>query len=173
MTSILITSALLLTSAGRTPTPRAPAAVPEKPMATSITSPKVNNSTITFTATDPDTNPSVAGSAGATVSWNTTGGATTRTWTLTVNSSSSSFSACSTVPASAVTVSCTSTTGGHSGACGAATTLSTTAAGIASGTEATGTASYSVALSFTLADNWKYIASSSCSLSVSYTITAN
>jgi hypothetical protein len=94
-------------------------------------------------------------------------------WTLTVSAAGASFSSCATVPASAVTVTCGSVTGGHTGACSTAATLSTTATKVAGGNEATGMASYSVNLSFTLADNWKYIASSSCSLSVSYTITAN
>ena len=141
-------------------------------MATSVSNAAVTPSAITFTANDPDTNSTVSGSANAQVSWKTTGGATARTWSVTV-SAPATFSSCATVPASAVTVSCVSVSGGHSGTCGGAAALSTTGTQVASGEESTGTASYSVTLGFTLADSWKYIASSSCSLSVTYNITAN
>lgn len=173
MLPLLLVSGILLAPATQTPGVFTPAAVRANPLATTVPTASVTPAAITFSATDPDTTPVVNGSASAVVAWTTKGGATARTWNVTAKAAATTFSSCSTVPVSAVTVTCASVTGGHSGVCSAATTLSTTATQVASGDEATGTASYSVTLSFTLADNWKYIASSSCSLSVSYTITAN
>ena len=150
----------------------APVATTPKPRATTITNAAATPATITFTATNPDTTPTVTGSAAVSVTWQTPGnlfGA----WNLKV-SAPSTFGSCATVPASAVTVTCGSVTGGSNGACGTATSLSTTATQIASGTEGfITTTSYTVNLTFTLQDSWKYIASSSCSLTVSYLITAN
>jgi hypothetical protein len=131
----------------------------------------VSPATITFSATDPDTAPVVAGSAPASVTWQNldfNSGA----WGLTVQANASTFSNCPTVPVSAVTVSCASasTSIGGSASCSAPFTLSTTAQTVASGSQSFLTYSYSVTLNFTLADNWKYIAetSPSCSLSLSY-----
>jgi hypothetical protein len=71
-------------------------------------------------------------------------------------------------------MSCGGVTGGSGGACGGSTALSTAGVQMASGTQTfISSANYSVTLSFTLQDSWKYIASSSCSLSLTYTITAN
>jgi hypothetical protein len=129
-------------------------------------------STISFTATDPDSG-AVSGSSAATISWTTTGGSPSQTWTLTVQAASSSFASCSTVPASAVTATCTTVTEGKPGSCGSAVTLSTVAQQVASGKEDNASpASYSVAISFTLADSWSYIANPSCSISLTYTVTA-
>lgn len=150
----------------------APAVVRPNPLATTtISGDTVTPATITFTATNPTGTPVVSGSAAAVVTWKTgtpKGGA----WTLTVNSSGTDFSSCTTVPASAVTVTCSSVTGGTAGACSGATALSTSATQVAGGTEGAGTTTYTVNLGFTLADSWKYIASSLCSLSLAYTITA-
>jgi len=147
------------------------AIVKPKPMAAAVSAASATPSAITFLATDPTGTPVVTGSSAAVVTWKTSGGLL-GAWTLNV-SAPTAFGACSTVPASAVTVTCASVSGGFLGACSSATTLSPTATQIAGGYEGLGTATYSVSLSFTLQDSWKYIASSSCSLSVSYTITAN
>jgi hypothetical protein len=51
--------------------------------------------------------------------------------------------------------------------------LSTSAQQVASGNEASGSnKAYSVTLNFTLADSWSYIANSSCTLSLTYTVNA-
>ena len=137
----------------------------------------VSPATITFSATNPGTLPVVAGSSTATASWNASGSGGGDTWTLTVRAAATTFTNCSTVPVSAVTVTCsaasvTSSSGAHGATanCAAAFPLSTTAQTVASGADANNTLQYSVTISFTLADNWKYIAemSPACTLSLTY-----
>src|ERR1019366_5223638 len=134
----------------------------------------VSPATITFNATNPDLAPVASGSASASVSWQSRSG-NTGNWSLTVQADSPSFSNCPTVPISAVTVSCASaaTNVGRSGNCSPAFALSTSPQVVAGGNQGRSTFSYAVMLSFALADNWKYIAetSPSCSLSLSYTAT--
>ena len=129
--------------------------------------------TISFTSTDPSLG-TVSGSSAATISWTASGGSSSNTWTLSVQASGATFASCATVPTSAVTATCTGVTGGSGGACGASVPLSTAAHQVASGNEANGAAakSYSVTLNFTLADSWSYIANSSCTLSLTYTVNA-
>ena len=146
---------------------------PVKPLATTInTAIAATPATVTFTATNPDSAPSDSGSATVTLTWKTAGGATARTWNVKA-SAPAAFTSCATVPSSAVTATCTSVTGGTGSTCSAAGALSTAGIQIASGDEATGTAAYTVKLTYTLADSWEYIASSSCSLTVTYLLTAN
>lgn len=146
----------------------APLVVPGATFALNVTP-----ATITFSATNPDLAPVDSGSAAASVSWqyNSNIGA----WNLTVQANTSSFSNCGTVPVSAVSVSCTSvyTHPAGSGFCGPPFTLSTSPQAVVSGTNKNPTDTYAVTLNFTLADNWKYIAqtSPSCSLSLSYVAT--
>jgi hypothetical protein len=94
---------------------------------------------------------------------------------LTVQAGSAGFGNCPTVPVSAVTVSCASATTntGGSGKCGPAFALSTSPQVVAGGNQSGSTFSYAVTLTFSLADNWKYIAetSPSCLLTLSYTAT--
>lgn len=134
----------------------------------------VSPGTISFNAINPDSSPVDAGSSAASVTWQNLDfneGA----WTLTVQATSSSFTNCSTVPISAVTVSCASvsTSIGGSGSCSAPFTLTTSPQVVAGGNQSFITYSYSVAVNFTLNDSWKYIAetSPSCSLSLSYVAT--
>jgi hypothetical protein len=92
---------------------------------------------------------------------------------LKVLAAATSFTNCATVPRSAVRVTCTGVAGGTAGACGGAITLSGAGQQVASGKEATGAGkAYSVTLSFSLTDSWSYIAGSSCTLSLTYTVTA-
>jgi hypothetical protein len=92
---------------------------------------------------------------------------------LKVSAAAASFTNCGTVPRSAVHVSCSGVTGGTAGACGGGFNLSGANQQIANGKEAIGAGkAYSVTLSFTLADSWSYIAGSSCTLSLTYTVTA-
>ena len=142
------------------------------PMATTLSAVTANPATISFTATDPDAGP-YAGSSSATVSWSTSGGAVGSTWTLKVHAAAATFTSCATVPRSAVKVTCTGVSGGSSGTCGGAITLTGTGQQVANGKESASTnAPYSVTLNFTLADSWSYIANSSCSLTLTYTVTA-
>jgi hypothetical protein len=165
--------ATILLAAGPRVTAKTEAAAPQLPPlpATTITSASVTPGTISFNTSNPDSQPVVNGSATATVTWQTANSLLQK-WTLAV-SAPASFGSCGTVPASAVTVTCGTVSGGFGGTCGGATTISTTPVQIASGYEGIGTGTYTVALTFTLQDSWKYIASTSCSLSVTYTITAD
>ena len=139
---------------------------------TTMSAVSANPGTISFTATDPDLG-AVSGSSAATISWMTSGGSGGNTWSLSVQASGTSFTGCATVPTSAVTATCTGVSGGSGGTCGGSVPLSTAAQQVASGNEASGNnKAYSVTLSFTLADSWSYIANSSCSLSLTYTVTA-
>lgn len=151
-----------------------PAIVSLRPLAT-VSNLAVSPTSMTFVATDPDL-VTVTGPA-TTVTWQVAGGTGSATWTLKVAASASTFAGCATVPASAVTVSCTSATvggGGGNGTCGGAVALSTTPTQIASGKEGGGTRDYTVTLGSTLADKWKYIATQtpSCTLTLTYTVTA-
>jgi len=142
------------------------------PMATTLSAVTASPATISFTATDPDAGP-YAGSSSATVSWSTSGGSVGSTWTLKVQASAATFASCGTVPTSAVKATCTGVAGGSAGTCGGAVNLSTSAQQVASGNEASGAGkAYSVTLNFTLADSWSYIAKSSCTLTLTYTVTA-
>ncbi len=134
--------------------------------------------TISFSATNPATLPVVTGSPQATATWSAHGSGGGNTWTLKVNAAATTFTKCSTVPVSAVTVTCsaatvTSATGAHgaTAACAAAFPLSTTATTVASGADANNALNYSVTITFTLADKWKYIAemSPACTSALSYT----
>jgi hypothetical protein len=132
--------------------------------------------TITFNAVDPDTG-AATGSSPASVTWTIGGGVNTSNWTLTLQAGSTSFSGCGTVPASAVTVTCSTASisgGGGSGSCSGSFPLSTTPTQVAAGLQGTGAQSYSVDITFTLADSWRYLATSSptCGLTLTYTVDA-
>jgi len=134
--------------------------------------------TIKFTANNPGS--AVAGSSSATVGWSITGGVSGHTWTLSVYANSATFGGCTTVPASAVGVSCSSATVTGTGATascqsGGPFTLPTTAPGqqVASGNEGSYSShTYSVVLNYQFADSWEYIANTSCPLTITYTVNA-
>jgi len=134
--------------------------------------------TIQFAANEPG---SVVTSPGtATVTWTISEGASGNTWTLSVYANSASFTGCSTVPASAVGVSCTSAT--HTGTrptancqTGGPFPLLTTAPGqlVASGNEGSAsTHTFTVVLTYQLTDSWAFIANPNCPLTVTYTVDA-
>jgi hypothetical protein len=133
--------------------------------------------TVSFTATDPDTG-SVPGTSPVTVSWTTSGGSRTRTWALTVSSSSTTFQSCPTVPVNAVTVTCSGPTNPRETgtiACNPAFTLAASPQQVAGGQEDGGrNRTMSVTLNFTLADSWSYIAELTppCTLNLTYTLNA-
>lgn len=147
--------------------------------ATSISNTSAFPATITFSATDPEGIPTVGGSSNATITWRTTGGSNTSTWTLQVQSTAATFASCpSSPPATQVTVNCVSVTppgaGGGTGACAGSGGLSTALRTVASGIESSGNnRNYTVVLSFTFSDSWSFIAAPSCTLGLSYLITAN
>lgn len=155
--------------------PGKPRAVTIQPLAGPVLNMTATPSTISFQATNPDS-PSDPGSSAATVTWNANGG-NNKSWSLTVRSYSSAFTGCATVPVSAVTVSCSSATitGNGTGTCSAPFALSTTPQQLVSGREGSNNASYTITLTFTLTDSWRYIAklSPQCSLALTYTANLN
>jgi hypothetical protein len=135
-------------------------------------------STIPFLANSPGS--TVAGGSLATVCWFITSGKNGQTWTLRAGASSSSFSGCTTVPESAVSVRCTSASADGGGQVSAGcnttsyTTLPNTLPGlpVASGNEGNSSSHYyTVTLSYQLTDSWRYIANT-CPLNVTYTVDA-
>ena len=138
-----------------------------RPLAT-VSNMTVTPSTITFVASDPDLG---VASRAVTVAWTATGGV--NPWTLKGMASSTTFTGCATVPVSAVTMTCTSATAPLLGSatCSGASQLSTTAVQIAGGNEALLGGNYTVNLTLTLADSWKYIAKQipPCTLTLTYT----
>jgi len=146
-----------------------------KPMAT-VSSLTATPPTIQFTANNPGS--SVAGNSSATVAYSLTGGFF-GTWTLSVYANSATFNGCTTVPASAVSVQCSSATANSgffsSASCDSSsfTTLPTTAPGleVASGSEGFGSSSFTVVLNYEFADSWEYIANT-CPLIITYTVNA-
>lgn len=147
------------------------------PLAT-LSTLKATPATIQFTANNPGS--AVAGNSSATVTWTLTGGVRFNTWTLSVYANSTTFTGCTTVPASAVGVSCSSATvtggGGATAACqtGGPFTLPTTAPGqqVASGREGNAASSpFTVVLNYQFTDSWQYIANT-CPLTITYTVNA-
>jgi hypothetical protein len=136
-------------------------------------------STIPFMANNPSG--SVAGGSVATVSWNIAQGRRGQTWTLTAGTGSPSFQGCTSVPASAVSVKCTSASvdGGGQASAGcnlsSFTTLPNTLPGLPVARGTTGDASshnYTVVLGYELADSWRYIPKT-CPLTVTYSVNAD
>ena len=142
--------------------------------AVSVSSFTATPNPISIAASDPDTNPSP--SASATLRWTQSGAAGNKTWNVKVTAPAS-FPGCSTVPISAVTVTCDSVSASNtaqwSGSCAGSATLNTTGVTLASGNEGDNqTRNLTVNLHYTLADSWRYIGGS-CSLNLTYTVTAN
>ena len=132
--------------------------------------------TVSFMANSPGSG--VTGNSNAIVTWTLTNGVSGHTWTLKAGTSSSTFSGCATVPESAVSVSCVSAshTGVGTAACqaGGPWKLPGTLPGqqVAGGNDGGDTAhTYSVVLSYTFADSWRYIANT-CPLNLTYTVNA-
>ena len=129
--------------------------------------------TISFSATNP-LGGAVTGSSAATLSW-LVANQNNNIWTLSVQALASSFTSCATVPVTAVTATCVaaSVSGSKGSAtCATSFTLSTVANQIANGTQANGNQTYTVQINYTLAESWRYVANSSCTLSLTYTVNA-
>ena len=130
--------------------------------------------TISFRAANPDL-VLVSGSSPGSLTWMVLGGSHLQQWTLSLQAGSSSLIGCTTVPISAVRVNCGTATVsgvGGTGTCSGSFPLSTSAQQIASGTEGDGTQSYSVSMNFTLAESWRYVTNSACTITLAYTVNA-
>lgn len=149
------------------------------PPATSIFSLTVSPSSINFSATDPDLGV-VTGSSTSAVQFYLIGSTAGATWTLGIATGGSTFTGCTTIPASAVKATCSgasvSNFSGTAGTavCSAARTLSTTTGTVLSGKEGSGIDGYNATITFTLTDSWKYIAKTSptCPITLTYTLNA-
>ena len=144
--------------------------------ATTVSLVTATPSSISFAANNPGS--PVTGSAQANVTWRTQAGANTRAWNLKVAANSASFttgtgSSCTLIPASAVTVTCSSGTVTKNGTVSCAgfsnIPLSTTPTQVAGGNEGAGTATSSIYLTLQLNDSWKYVANT-CPLVITYTV---
>ena len=130
--------------------------------------------TISFQATNPALG-FVSGSSPGGLTWVVLGGLNAQNWTLSVQAGSSSFVGCPTIPTSAILVTCGSHSvsgGGGTAACGGSFPLSTTPQQVAGGFEGAGTNSYSISMNFTLAESWRYVAKSACTITITYTVNA-
>jgi hypothetical protein len=161
------------------PTPVIQSASPAQapvPLAT-VSAMTATPATIQFTANNPGS--AVAGNSTATVTWRIRAGVNGNTWTLSVYADSTTFTGCTTVPASAVGVSCSSATVTGMGATATCTsggpfTLPTTAPGqqVASGNEGNAMShTYTVVLNYQFSDSWEFIANT-CPLTITYTVNA-
>jgi hypothetical protein len=133
-----------------------------------------NPGTISFQANNPDLGV-VSGSSPGNLTWMLLGGSPLQNWTLSVQAGSSTFVGCATIPISAVRVNCSSATvsgGGGTGGCSGSFPLSTTSQQVAGGNEGDGTNSYSVLMNFTLDESWRYKANSTCTLNLTYSVSA-
>lgn len=139
-------------------------------------------SSIVLTSSDPDTAVTATGSVVARVAFASLG----KAWDIKVQASSTSLTNCSSVPASAITVSCSSvgTSGGllfgPNGSCRPSFTLSTIPTTLASGTQGDGGLilfpdHYTIQTTFSFADGWQYAGASSpaCGVTLVYTINAS
>jgi hypothetical protein len=150
------------------------------PMVTSLSAMSATPATIQFTANQPGTGTPVAGNSSATVTWKINGGASGNTWTLSVYANSTAFTGCTTVPASAVGVSCSTASVTGAGATATCTsggpfTLPTSSPGqqVASGNEGNSSShTYTVVLTYKFTDSWEFIANTSCPLTITYTVNA-
>ena len=146
------------------------------PLDASVSGLTATPATIQFTANNPGS--SVDGNSSATVGWTITGGKNGNTWTLSVYANSTTFTGCTTVPASAVGVSCSSASditkhGTANCQSGGPFTLPSTAPGqqVASGFEGNTDDTYTVVLNYQYTDSWTFIANP-CPLTITYTVNA-
>jgi hypothetical protein len=166
---------------GQTKAPAKTAAVNRTQAAVYINALTASPSSISFSSTDPDLG-AVSGSAAASVTFGLLLGTATNTWTVSVSAATSTFTGgtCTTIPASAITVTCASVAvnnyGGTAGtgACAASSTLSTTGKTAASGGEGNFYDTFTITLNLTLTDSWAYIAATTttCPLSITYSLNA-
>ena len=146
---------------------------------TKLHSAVITPATFTLTSTDPDTG-TVTGSGTSVISFRTTGGLPSRTWTVRDRATSTTFATCpSPVPTSVVKLTCNSVTvdAPGNGTCAPPITLSTAPQLLASGIEdgksnADYTITFNVNVVFT--DAWNYIPTTTpCTANLSYEVVAN
>jgi len=137
----------------------------------SIKNASVTPQPLQFLASDPDLG-SVPANSQATLNWEIVGAHATGTWTVSVAAGASAFSGCGTVPVSAITVRCASSSGGT---CGAPFQLSPQPQTVASGGQGNGNTGMTVIVNFTFQDAWQYIAGLDlpCTLNLNYEITGS
>jgi len=129
---------------------------------------------VTFQARNPEAG-TVASSSPASLSWVVSSGSHALNWTVSIQATDSSFSNCPTLPVSAVRVNCSSASvsgGSGTGSCSGSFPLSATLQQLAGGVQGDAVNTYTVTISFTLAESWRYIAKSSCTLNLTYSINA-
>lgn len=157
----------------------AASALDAKAQSTKLHNPLVTPATFTLSSTDPDSG-TVTGSGTAQVSFRTTSGLPSRTWTVKVQAAGTTFVGCpSPVPTSVVKLTCTSVTvdAPGTGSCAPQINLSTTPQLLANGVE-DGKSNSPYAINFTVnivfADAWNYIPTTTgCTANLSYEIVAN
>jgi hypothetical protein len=169
------TLALLLIGMGLSwATPKPPRQPPPDPPQAGFTvSSFIATPTINFALTDPDTNPG-GGTGSTTVSWTVNNGYGVN-WKLYVYAT---FTSCSANYGGNLKVSCTGATHSRilatntcvSGAQVVPSSASAPGLQISSGTSGLLAGPFSNTLQYTLADNWRYVASSSCAINLTYTI---
>jgi hypothetical protein len=142
--------------------------------ATTITGPTITPLTINFSSSDPDAAPA-NGSSAASIHWTLNNSNKNGNWSLTVQSATPTLAGCPAVPVSAVQFQCTSVTranGGDGNCASGSLVLSTSPQTVASGGKEGTTGATGVTLTFTFTDAWKYPASPSCSIQLTYTVNA-
>lgn len=155
------------------------AAAPGFAQATKLHSQLITPLTFSLTSTDPDSG-TVTGSGSATVSFRTTSGLPSRTWTVRAKADSTSFANCpSPVPTSAVRLTCTSVVvdAPGTGTCAGAANLSTSFQLMATGVEdGKSNAYYGITFNVDIvfADAWNYIPTATpCTANLTYELVAN
>jgi hypothetical protein len=148
-----------------------PRAVTIEPLVGIVASLVIAPPTFTLTAGNPE-----AGATGvASVSWDLSKGKPNKDWNLLVRADAASLANCPGVPLSALRVSCTSVqsvgSGNPTGSCSmSGTTLTTTDIMLARGNRGGREATFTVNVGLAFTDSWKYAASNSCSISITYTL---
>lgn len=129
-------------------------------------------STVALTHTNPASSPA---SSSVTLTFTMSGGATAKTWNITVQADQSTLANCSAISTSTITVNCASAsvTNGGTGTCSGSFPLSSTSANqVASGQQGSGTSNYTVQITYQFSDSWRY-KGNTCSLNLTYVVTQN
>ncbi len=150
-------------------TVRRPQAAGLTPAADSISGLTAQPSSVSFMASDPDAAPPAVP---VTLTWHGHGDGPD--FIVTVQAGAASFDNCGTVPASAVTVTCTNVDGRNGGTCMPPFHLSAFPQVVATGGQAPGNRSYNVSINFTFSDSWRFQAALNplCSLTLNYVVNA-
>jgi hypothetical protein len=108
-----------------------------------------------------------------TLTWQMSGGATDKTWNITVQADQSTLANCPSISTSTISVNCTSATvtNSGSGTCSGSFPLSSSSATqVASGQQGSGSSNYTVQITYQFgSDSWSYQAKT-CSLNLTYVV---